>query len=226
MYIATNYAWSTHQPLLQGLMEVLCPKYIVELGVGIYSTPIFLKYNFDKYIGIENDSNWLDHILNTVDHDSSRCRFTHHFLNDAVIFNTRPNTVTDALKEDIRGYYNELLKEVKEDKSSPKMLFVDNFTCCRTIAINTLYNAFDIVAYHDDEPAGTPWYEYYFDKSIYANCNKFTLVTPSSWTSCFIKKNINFSFDELNKITISKVEEYCRINNLNRVDFRLDRIGG
>ena len=43
MELDRSYAWSTHRPLLQSLVSTLKPKYILELGMGVHSTPIFIE---------------------------------------------------------------------------------------------------------------------------------------------------------------------------------------
>lgn len=224
MYIETDYTWSTHQPIIQSLMEIFVPRYILELGIGIYSTPTFMRYDFDKYIGIDNDKNWLGHITSSIKYDEHKCKFMYHYLNDDVVYNTLPKFVSSDLKENIKQYYTQLLKEVKTEALFPKLMFVDNFTCCRTLAINTLYDVFDIIVYHDDEPAGTPWYEYYFVEDIYKDYDKYTLITPRSWTSCFIRKNLSFSYKHPNDLTCEKIIEYRKNNGISDSNFRLCKI--
>ena len=55
MNIATGYEWATHQSVIRAAMEVYKPQYILELGPGVYSTPVFLEYNL-LYDCIENDA--------------------------------------------------------------------------------------------------------------------------------------------------------------------------
>ena len=53
--ISSDYAWSSHQPVIRMALKVFKPKFILELGIGRYSTPIFLKEKCEKAF-IENDS--------------------------------------------------------------------------------------------------------------------------------------------------------------------------
>lgn len=218
MNIKTDYSWSTHQPLILALMAKFSPRYVMELGIGMFSTPMFFKFDFDKYIGIDNDKAWLDHIKSIQQFDD-KCELRHHDLGDAINIATFIRQLNEEQKDVIKKYYVELFNEIKKDKTSPKILFVDNFTCCRTPAINVLYSLFDIVIFHDSEPPAYSWYEYYFDENIMKTYNKYNLQTPTSWTTCFINKNFDNNFEELQRLVYENVASYCRSNNISTNGF-------
>ena len=49
-----EYEWSTHQPLIRAVMEQYKPTFVLELGCGDNSTPIFLEYK-TKLLSIEKN---------------------------------------------------------------------------------------------------------------------------------------------------------------------------
>jgi len=181
-----NWSWSTNKPLLSSLVEVAEPKFILELGTGLHSTPIFLNSNCKDIIFIDNDQRWLNHVKRRNVFKPYHKTFFHD-LGPEVSIGAFPKELTKAKKAEIKDYYNKLLDNISILDKFPKLLFVDHFTCCRTLAINTLYKGFDIIAYHDCEPRGVRWYEYYFEKELENNYSHYKLRTPRSWTGCFIK---------------------------------------
>ncbi len=204
-----DYSWSTHQPLLQTILEIFKPELIMELGVGKYSTPVFTKYNFKELICVECDNNWLQSVKDTIVLKEN-INFIYHDLGKDITLGTFPHQLTEKQRFDITQYYQELSKEIFKKSTQPKFLFVDNHTCCRTIAINTLYKNFDIIAYHDCEPAGIKWYEYYFEKDLEKDYDHYVLKSPISWTGCFINKGLNATESKLKHVSISNINEYCK----------------
>jgi len=51
MKIVEDYGWSTHRPLIQAILDAFSPQFVLELGMGVYSTPIFMDYKPEAYWG-------------------------------------------------------------------------------------------------------------------------------------------------------------------------------
>lgn len=203
-------------------MELYVPKFIVELGIGEYSTSTFFQYDFDKYIGIENDFEWFTFISDKYK-EKKNSKFIYHNLGDDIKNATFLKDITKEQVHIIEQYYLQLPYDILYDDISPKVLFVDNYTCCRTLAINTLYKYFDIIIYHDCEPKAISWYEYYFKKDLINNYNNFYYKTPSAWTGFFIsnklEQNITKIVDTLNIHGIN----FCQRFKIPVVNFGLER---
>ncbi len=217
MNIDNDYAWSTHAPLLKALIKIVSPDTIVELGLGMHSTPIFLKSEAKKIFFIENDKEWLEHSKKDFVFDH-RCEVHYHDLGENILLGTKRRELTQDQQKSIQEYYQQLQEKIKG--SGLKLLFVDNFACARAIAINTLTHSFDIVVYHDCQPKGVKWYEYYFEKPIYERFNNYVLKTPTAWTGCFINKNLNIEELLFNDIK-SFNNEYCIEHGLEKTSLEL-----
>jgi len=210
MDIQRQWYWTTHRALLQTMMKFFNPEFIVEMGMGEYSTPLFMDFEPNKYLGIENDIEWFDHMKGTV---PDKYQVELHTLPDSVTIKTFPKELTDEQRGKIVEYYLNLGSRIDKVQATNKFLFVDHFTCARAIAINILGKHFDLIAYHDCEPAGVTWYEYYFNEYLKNDYNHYELQTPKSWAGAFIKKEINQNgFIAASDIFIAK---YCDENGLN-----------
>jgi hypothetical protein len=219
--IEEDYAWSTHQPLLKALLEMYKPQFIVELGIGIYSTPILSSHNCDEIISIENDEGWMKYICN-ISNFKPNHQILYHPLDSNITLSTflKDISITEMLK--IHNYYLSFKKIIKQKNISTKLLFVDNFTCCRSIAINTLFDEFDIIVYHDSE--GVDWYQYYFNKDLENNYIKYELKTQHrSSTGCFIKKTLLLDDMIFQKNCKPFIVKYCIDNDLDNTEMYLVR---
>lgn len=221
MKIVNDYEWSTHIPLNQAIVEVMQPKLIVELGTGLHSTPIFLKSTAEKLYFIDNDANWLNEIKKNNQFDD-RCTIMHHDLGSEIHLTTFLRELSQEKRNEITNYYKELSKTITSIDVKPKMLFVDHYTCARALSINTLYKDFDLVLYHDCQPKGTKWYEYYFESDLYKNYDSYFLRSPTSWTGCFVKKEYDIEIS-LRTIITPFIKKYCEENNLALSDMFLEK---
>lgn len=168
--------WTTHQPLIQSVMEVYKPRFILELGMGNFSTPFFINKGA-QYLGVENDEKWIDHLKNNLGNMDT----IFHDLGPNVKLGTHLYEINDEQKTSIINFY----KSLKYPDLKPNVLFVDQFTCCRTLSINTLGNDFDVIMYHDCQPAGIPWYSY--NLINLDGFQIFTLKSDISWTRLMVK---------------------------------------
>lgn len=181
------YAYSTHQPLIQAVLNLYKPQFVLELGAGLHSTPLFKGTN---YLGIENDRQWIDVIKKEFGVD-----ITFHDLGDIGI-STYLHQMTEAQKEFIRNYYLSLdLPDIK-----PNLLFIDSYPSCRAIAMNTLRDKFDLMIFHDAEP-GTFQVDGY-DTVNMEGFNTYYLKTSANWTGLMVKEDKGF---ELLKAVISPI---------------------
>jgi len=193
----TSSEWTTHQPLIKAVMQSYKPKFVLELGMGNFSTPLFLQKDV-AYLGVENDLNWIGHLknnlgpMNTIFHD----------LGPGVKLGTHLNEISENIRASIVDFY----KNLKYPDLKPNVLFVDQFTSCRTLSINTLGEYFDVIIYHDCQPAGIPCYSY--DLINLEGFQIFTLKSDISWTGLMVKKYNN----DFSKVIKLFIQEYKKNN--------------
>jgi hypothetical protein len=216
--------WGSHKPLLQALIDVFAPYFIMELGIGIHSTPILSK-KCTKYVGVEQDYKWIEKMLNFPDFQF--VKIIHHASD--IKIGQRFDDLTINQIDGLIGFYTMLKNSVIElSQGEYSMLFVDNYPGCRTLAINTMFDAFDIICYHDSE--AVDWYNYNFDENLKNNYNHYTLTTDIVGTrdivgtSVFIKKELKELSAELKHIVRQYVEKYAEENNMdeNLITFKQD----
>ena len=202
-----NWEWRTHSPILKLITARLSPKLFVELGVGVYSSPIFLNLTDSKIILIDNSKEWLEVVRsNTTRTDN--VDFLFHDLGTDVLGSTTYDELDTEKQQNIQHYYSQLAEHVDSIDESIKLLFVDNYTCVRSKAIELLSSKFDIIVYHDAEEE---CFEYSFDEISTNGYSQYIFKTPRSWTGILIKDNINL--DILN-IANEYIEEWCNQEKL------------
>lgn len=206
-----DWRWSTHQPLHKLLLEEFRPQFIMELGAGMYSTPLFIDHNPQKFICIENDKKWLDMIVNKLNPRKEYDMIFDDLGPDIDLGTFRKNISKDKLNE-IIDYYVKVCEDVITYSIYPKLLFVDNFTCCRSAAVNNLSKGFDIITYHDCQPAGISWYEYYFESYLKNEFSHYYMKTPNSWTGAFVSLGLDYNESELISRSVDFADKY-RVEN-------------
>jgi hypothetical protein len=175
-----NSEWTTHQPLIQAVMKFYKPNFILELGMGNFSTPLFRQKNV-QYLGVENDEKWIEHLKNNIGPMDT----IFHDLGPNIKLGTRLYEISEDDKASITKFYHNLTFP----NLKPNVLFVDQYTSCRTLSINVLGNKFDIIMYHDCQPDGIPWYNY--DLINLEGFQTFTLKSDISWTRLMVKNYHN-----------------------------------
>jgi hypothetical protein len=203
-------------------MEIYAPKFILELGVGEYSTSTFFQYDFDKYIGIENDFEWYNLISDRYK-EKDKCEFIYHDLGKNIINATFLKELSKEQISNIEQYYIQLSNKLLNNNISPKVLFVDNYTCCRALAINTLYQYFDIIIYHDCEPAAITWYEYCFKKDLIYNYNNYYYKTSGAWTGFFLSNKLEQDIAKIVNVINIQGTEFCQRFKIPISNFGLER---
>jgi hypothetical protein len=210
--------WGSHKPLLQALIDVFKPYYIMELGIGIYSTPI-LSGGCVKYVGVEQDLCWIKKILSLPELQSIQVLRHESDIKVDQRFEDMPIGQIDSVVE----FYTMLKNSVIElQPSEHSMLFVDNYTGCRTLAINTMFDGFDIICYHDSE--AVQWYNYKFNAILKDNYDHYTLMTNGIGTSVFIKKSLSDLSAQLKDAIQPIIKSYAEENNIHveLINFKKD----
>jgi hypothetical protein len=166
-----GWQWASHQPMIKGVLELFKPKFILELGIGENSTPLFAGLN---YIGVENNKEWIDQITK----QNTNQVFIWHDL--------------DRQNSSIQDFYNAL----PTPYTRTNLLFVDNYETCRLIAINALRDKFDLIIFHDCEPEpGARVNHYQMINS--EGFNTYFLKTSANWTGLMVNSGIDQGFNKL-----------------------------
>lgn len=202
MNIATGYEWATHQPVIRAAMEVYKPQYILELGPGVYSTPVFLEYNL-LYDCIENDAAWIIYLNEKYGID-----VRHHDLGE-ISADITFDEMDFKQKKQIIDYYS----AIKIPAKHPRLLFVDQYCACRMLSINTLRGEFDVIIYHDSELKVNR-----FDKVMSNGFIRYQLSTDRNNTILMTKINR----PEIEIMIISFIESFMReYPDCTRMNFEL-----
>jgi len=181
MEIGKTWEWASHQPLIIGTLNLYKPQYVLELGIGENSTPLFSGLN---YLGIENNKEWIEKmekitVMNFVWHD-----LDHEQMPLAIYYNTIPI-----------------------GKEQPRLLFVDNYETCRMIAINTLRDKFDLILFHDCEPEPGARINHY-EMINSEGFNVYFLKTSANWTGIMIKAECDLGFDKLLQFVNPEINKF------------------
>lgn len=184
-----EWKYASHTPLIKGILDLYKPNYILELGCGMYSTPLFCGYigtNEDvEYHGIDNDIDWINRIKKTLG-----VSITHHDLGE-IDRSTTWGALSTSQRAGIQKYYEEIAYTLNNDQT--KLLFVDGFACTRKIAIDVLKGFFDVVIYHDSQPKkGTDVFGHMYNQSRELGFEKYHLKTMRNWTSVMVKDDKGF----------------------------------
>lgn len=193
------YGWfrdistTTHLPLVGAALEVFKPKFILELGIGYYSTGIFNSYikEFPScgYLGVENDISWIKQLKSSY----PELFFAYHDLGSVSTFMPL-SSLSPYRKDLIIDYY----KSIALPTVCPRLLFVDNYGSCRAMSINALRDRFDLIIMHDCEPVGVYFHGY--DKINTEGFTMYYLKTNLSWTMLMVRSGMeNASIYEIIK---------------------------
>ena len=180
-----GYEWMTHAPLVRAVMDIYHPRFVLECGVGDYSTPIFIEYGV-KYKGIDTSITWTENFIEKYD-----LNILYQDIGDiACKLNYRK--ITPEQSAEIQEFY----EGVRISKLKPNLLFVDQDACCRLISINVLSPKFDIIIYHDHDEAG-------FEDNSYDLINdygfvRYALTTERTGAGVMIRQEMDKGFNALN----------------------------
>lgn len=190
-----GYEWQTHQPLIGAALEIYKPEFVLELGVGYYSTPLFLGYGCE-YRGIDTASKWATEMEFAYDisielHDIS-------FIEPELIY----SKLTDEERAKIREYYEGL----KIPIAGPRLLFADQDATCRLISINTLAPQFDIIIYHDHDDIGFKSNSY--DLVNRDGFNSYFLSTQKTGAGLMVRWGLDVGFEKTNEAVMKYMDQF------------------
>lgn len=211
MDMAKHYEWSTHQPIIRMIVKEFMPKFMLELGCGMFSTPILFESKESEILCVENDEAWIDHLRKEL-HFPKNAKIRFHDL-QGVEKHTKFSSLRASQKTRLFEDYLQLGSTFL-NKETPRFLFVDQYTCARNISINMLGEHFDFIAYHDCQPEGQKVYEYKFTNYLRNNYTHYYLKTPTSWTGLFIKEEHNKGEVMMQALIAPYIEQYCKENGL------------
>lgn len=180
-----QFKWSSHQPVIQTLLALLEPQFILELGVGNFSTPLLLASDAKKILHIENDQPWLDHVTQQFSNDT-RSEFRFHDLGPGVKKSTAWSILPPHWQAQQTQYYQTLALDLAQ-YTGPRLLFVDHFTCLRVLSINCLADYFDAVIYHDAETPDTYGYQH-MRADLAGQFDHWQMRPNSSWTGFLVRR--------------------------------------
>lgn len=221
MELLPDGGWGSHKPLLKALIDIFNPYYVMELGIGLYSTPI-LYNNCIKYVGVEQNLEWINKILSIPEFQN--LEILHHNID--IKIDQKYNDIKVSNKIELIQFYQMLKNSLIEfglPKNEYSMLFVDNYTGCRNIAINVMFDAFDIICYHDSE--AVEWYGYDFNEELKNNYSHYTLMTNCIGTSVFIRKSLKNLSCQLGHVIEAYIVQYAKQNNMdiNLINFKKNK---
>ncbi len=176
MNITRGFEWATHQPLIKAVLDLYDPAFVLELGVGIYSTPLFKGRNA---MFVENNKEWANKMSSELGID-----VIHHELNGI----TEEHGVRDMTEQqelEVIWFYDAL--EIPDVK--PRLLFVDHLPAIRSLSINFLRSQFDLIIYHDADEAGNLVNQYHLIDKYGFNC--YYLKTNMTGACLMIRQEID-----------------------------------
>lgn len=206
-----GYEWMTHAPLIRAVMDVYSPAFVLELGVGDYSTPIFVEYGV-KYLGVDTELEWVNDIIKKYD--------VNVFYHEIGEIGRRLNykKITEEQRADIREYYEGLMfPELK-----PNLLFVDQDATCRLISIQVLSPKFDIILYHDHDEMG--FEDNSYDLINDYGFNRYALTTERTGAGVMIRQGIDKGIEVLNDAIQPYIKQFvegltdCKWMNFDRYE--------
>jgi len=186
--------FSSFLPLLKSVLDIFDFDFVVELGPGMYSTPLLMNVN--KSIHIENDELWYNLLKKSYD-----------FNNNSVLIHHKSNCLNDYV-----SYYNQAVFEKIFENYNLKLLMVDHYRYARKEAINILGNEFDVILYHDSEFKQNNYDK--IDSNVTDNFKKYELrFSKLPHTGLLINKKIDVKKD-INSVVKIKCEEYLNMNKI------------
>lgn len=191
MNIASGYEWATHQPMIKAVMELYKPAFVLELGSGVYSTPLFLEYGVE-FMTIENNKDWIEKIKEEFPIEPIL-----HELKD-IDEGTNYSDLTTKQRKGIFNYYrNIVIPDLR-----PNLLFVDNLCACRLLSIEALSDRFDLVIYHDSESLVVN----NFCEVDTRGFKTYTLETSGPHTTFMVREDKGF--DELQNVLLPHIVDF------------------
>lgn len=174
-----QWAWASHQPVIQTIIEIYKPEFAFESGIGLYSTPILSTLN--KYIGVETDKNWIDKVKKEV----PKVNLIYHpiQINNSVKW----DALNPTQKFEVLDFYYDLIPYFSNEKSS-KLLFVDGPVFTRRAVISLFHRYFDAIIFHDSKHK----FVYGYDSLNLSDFIEYQVSSSTAWTGVYLKNDIDF----------------------------------
>lgn len=134
-----NDGTDSHVPVVKEILSKYNPDFVLELGIGKFSTPLFIGRD---YLGVENNIEWFNYIWDLY----PDMKFMYHNV-EPIQVSDDPRLLTEEQIADISQFY----KSLPIRKHNKSLLFVDQYAALRALSINILRDKFDIIIYHDSE---------------------------------------------------------------------------
>lgn len=198
--MAPESEWASHIPILQSIIETYKPKFGLELGIGNFSTKYVTE--IDDYLGIENNEGW----FKSVSSQFKNKNFIYHKLPEEIQLGTPFHEVSESNMKDVMSFY----ESIDIPKVKPNLIFIDHYRSLRAASVNYFSKKFDIILYHDCQPAGVPHYNYELINS--EGFTKLTFITDISWTGVLVKEVNQKLFDNIEKHIKTFRQKYKDIN--------------
>lgn len=196
-----EFTLGTHLPVLSSILEVFEPLGIVELGVGLKSTP--LLYNYGKeLLSIESDLEWLKKVEQVVA-PRNDVTMVHHDIGHDVNVKTKYNQISAQVLEECMEFYNALTKDKYFD-----FLFIDHVSGLRIHTLIELFDRFQVVAYHDAQHPG-----YYFDRFSSVDSSDylhFMFESLGVYTGVLVHKKHSEKIEAFEEALKNYGKEYCK----------------
>lgn len=199
--------WGSHIDLNNALMDTFDVKGVVELGVGLYSTPIFRRC--PRTLSIECDLGWYNKIVKDLSSTDNH-KIIYHDIGGLPI-QTKRWDVPKERREKNTQLYRDL------DVTDYNFLFVDNHASLRRDALDILHHKFDIIVYHDCQNTNrlrpghiNHSYEKDPDVGDFVPHEDYIMIhdqTFTQWTGLLLHKSLMPQFDELRENFVKRVAQ-------------------
>jgi len=122
--------WGSHRPILEALLEYYNINNALEMGIGLGSTPTFLKYGVELYTW-ESEEHWI--------------KVVQKYINN---YSNKKHKITKIKK-------NQYGEQIKKDQNFYDIIFIDAHD--RIEAINNSFGKTNIIISHDCEEPSYGW---------------------------------------------------------------------
>ena len=168
---ANRYAWWSHLPVLEALLDLLPVRSALELGMGEGSTPL-LHRRVPNLVSVESNATHLADMLARV---PARPGFTalRHELRpspnapEELRYSALPAEVGEHPREQARAFYTSLAA----DHGPFDLVLVDQYAAVRDISLDALIGCSTALVLHDAEhcsqPADHPFHDCYWYNRFY-----------------------------------------------------------
>lgn len=195
-----EFTLGTHLPVLQAVLKVFKPSGVMELGVGLKSTP--LLYDDRKLlVSIESDLKWLEKVKPLVPL-RDRFELVHHDIGHGIHVKTKYKQITPIVVEECIEFYSTFVNKYDLD-----FLFIDHVSGLRAITLTELFDRFLIVAYHDAQHPG-----YCYEKFLEVDSNDylhFMFESLGVYTGILIHGKYVEKIKVFNDVLKKYGEKYC-----------------